>query len=938
MMMRFDEFFAAVHEGLSPFPWQSMLAEQLAATRVWPKVIDLPTASGKTAVLDIAVWHLAQQAELPPQERTAPRRIWFVVDRRIVVDEAYHRAEKIAAWLLKNGDSDVSQALRTISGFDAAREIPPLSVGRLRGGVLQDTGWASFPSQPAILTSTVDQFGSRLLFRGYGMGPGMWPIHAALAGNDALLVLDEAHLAGPLMQTLEAFERYRGKDWCEEQLALPWQMTMMSATPPANDCSHFPTTDQRSAALDHEKLRRRMNASKRAWLVPVALPKSSKKRPATACAHEAAVEAVKFVEAGRHRIAVMMNRVDAAVAAYDELHTQLEGQADVVLLTGRMRPFDREKLVEQLEPILKSGSTQTPGKPIVLVTTQCLEVGADFSFDALATECASLDALRQRFGRLDRLGELGTTEAVILAWHGDAADDANDPIYGQALRKTWNWLNEIAENKRVDFGIAAMQAKLDEVGDLSQMLPHRPNAPVLLPAYLDAWCQTGPKPHVEAEPSLFLHGPTAEQADVQVAFRRDLTEALDDEQWAKLVGLTPPVSGELLTVKLHRMCQWLAGESVVTESDVEGSGEDGEHAPDAQPPKRWVQYRGRSRNAEVVDDPKKLCPGDMLILSAEGWHHIPRTLGHGEQNGLVDIHEQAVAKSGRPQTFRLTRTLVNQWAREREDAVPLDVWLDVKDDESPDMDQWPEMSKLLQEIVPQDLNEAIKHLGKTPRLDKYADGFILTGPRPTHATKYESDPFEGGDDSLSLIGQPVSLELHTQQVVKLARQSAEQCVPTFAGALEKAAALHDEGKTDPRFQALLCNVSIPVSNGEPLAKSGRSGSQRDRELRHELGIEGFRHEMLSMQKAAEKYADDLLLHLIASHHGHARPFAPLFDDSVWQNPPPHHLGSGVAERFWTMTRRYGWWGLAYLEAVLRLADQHASRFPRQNKSEEVTGD
>lgn len=61
------------------------LADFLTFFRDWPRVIGLPTASGKNAIIDIAVFALAVRA---PE---ACRRIGFVVDRRVAVDEASER-------------------------------------------------------------------------------------------------------------------------------------------------------------------------------------------------------------------------------------------------------------------------------------------------------------------------------------------------------------------------------------------------------------------------------------------------------------------------------------------------------------------------------------------------------------------------------------------------------------------------------------------------------------------------------------------------------------------------------------------------------------------------------------------------------------------------------------------------------------------------------
>jgi CRISPR-associated endonuclease/helicase Cas3 len=215
--------------GYAPFPWQRMLAERLTDGK-WPRALDLPTAAGKTACIDIAIWALAAQAGRPVAERMAPRRIWFVVDRRIVVDEAYERACRIAEKLESAREGRLKAVADRLFELSGTMKRP-LATARLRGGVLCDDGWARLPSQPAVITSTVDQLGSRLLFRGYGHSSLAAPIFAGLATHDSLIILDEAHLSVPFLETLRGVERFRGEDWAEEPIHTPFAFTMLSATP-----------------------------------------------------------------------------------------------------------------------------------------------------------------------------------------------------------------------------------------------------------------------------------------------------------------------------------------------------------------------------------------------------------------------------------------------------------------------------------------------------------------------------------------------------------------------------------------------------------------------------------------------------------------------------------------------------------------------------------
>jgi len=983
----FADFFCALWDK-DPFPWQTMLAERAAAGR-WPDAIDLPTASGKTACLDIAVYALAAQASDP--NRKSARRIWFVVDRRIVVDEAFERAEKIAK-ALENPSSpsirSVAERLLDLRGLP--RRERPLAVGRLRGGVLRDDRWARIPSQAAIITSTVDQLGSRLLFRGYGHSALAAPIFAGLAGNDSLILLDEAHCAVPFLQTLRAVQMLRGPKWSEVANGTPFHAAVLSATPPGEDDGEvtdvFPAPDEeRTKALDHEVLQARLTASKRAVLEKV---KDEEKLTT-----KLAEAAENLARGGTLRVGVIVNRVARAMRIEEALRSKARRKVsdgeppafDVKLLTGRIRSVERDLLIGKDAPLHRHLRASKPDKlerPLILVSTQCLEVGADFSFDALVTECASLDALRQRFGRLARLGTPEISHAFILV--AESALKESDPIYGDALQATWEFLWNKAtsqpadkgkEMRIVDFGFEALRALIPPPEDLRPLLAPSPDAPVLLPAHLDLLCQTSPLPYPNPDVGIFLHGKRRSAAEVSVAFRCDL-DPERPQDWPEIVSLCRPVASEMFSVPLHRFRAWLQNEDSADKTgDVEGESADSDatHSERGQQPK-FLLCRGREKSA-VSSNPADIHPNSVIILPAprdkEGVAAV-RKLGQalcerGFGTEQLDVWELAMQSAGKAPVLRIHRQCLAPWLGVN-GCPPLRALIELVEGGEPMADELREALAAVREWKPDDQSTTPRHewllklfgeiAGFRIRdLAQHPGGGILLCAKRRNRAVDETNYFADEDDAPSEAPEEVPLAGHCAQVAATAEKLARACVGEPAARIALAAGQwHDAGKLDPRFQEVL-RGGAPGDESGPLAKSPRKPRSRGQAnaIREAAGLpDDFRHEMLSAQ-LTERFCDkpfsaeesELLLHLIASHHGHARPFAPvceddapptvnvqladkIFDLSAEERRsliPPHCFDSGVTDRFWALIRRYGWWGLAYHEAILRLADWYASEHP-----------
>ena len=399
----------------SPFPWQTRLLKTFAEG-VIPRSLDIPTGLGKTST--IAIWLVARALGAD-----VPRRIVYIVDRRVVVDQATEVAVGLRKWV------DENERIQEGLGLGGR----PLPISTLRGQFVDNREWLEDPACPAIVVGTVDMVGSRLLFEGYGVSRKMRPFHAGVLGCDNLFVLDEAHLVPPFERLLErvALDRDDLGPASETSLLVPPvpRLLSLSATGRSRGGHPFELDDESDSR--NEEIQRRLDAPKRATVESLCtgdeLSDVLVERAWTLAGRGVrSIRCIVFTDTRTDAEAVCSALLRLA-GKYDKKKSQVRA-ADVELLVGGRRQFERAEAAIQLRRLgFLAGSEGPPERPAFLVATSAGEVGVDLDADHLVCDLVPWERMIQRLGRVNRRGG-GDARVAIIGAQGPGREDGLEAV------------------------------------------------------------------------------------------------------------------------------------------------------------------------------------------------------------------------------------------------------------------------------------------------------------------------------------------------------------------------------------------------------------------------------------------------------------------------------------------------------------------------------
>jgi CRISPR-associated endonuclease/helicase Cas3 len=616
----------------------------------------------------------------------------------------------------------------------------------------------------------------------------------------------------------------------------------------------------------HPIVLKRINATKNLALHEVSDSKSTADRIAQI--------AIGYQDSGRAILVFMRTLKDMATVA-----GKLKGQS-VQRLTGTLRGLERDRLA-RTDPIFArflpkptiEPETKVEPKPgtVYLLCTSAGEVGVNISADDLVCDLTPFDSMAQRFGRVNRFGNRTDTRIDVV--HPAQFDDGE---YELRRKKTLVLLRELGGS-----GSPQALSSLDIDARWEAFTPD----PVFVDAsdiLFDSWALTTIRQPLPGRPPVadYLHGiPTDwEPPQTQVAWRWDVEliagDLLDDYRLQNLLDEYPLKPHELLrdqSARVFKELETLAkahAEAPVWLIDDEGEIES-------------------KTLGELINAGKEIIEDKTLLL--------PPSIG-GLTDGMLD--------GNAPHNAATHYDVADEW-RDSDDQ-PLRYRI-----EAVERGETPTGMRPIREIV----------------LEAPSDGSESEEIAPSGRTwLWYVRPADADDDGSKSARFDQLLADHLNSAEGFAEGLARKlCLNAVeATAVRLAAKWHDLGKDRKLWQN-----SIGNRGPQSLAKSkGRMRSVDLSSYRHEYGS------LLDLCKLPEFAAQpddvkELVLHLVAAHHGRGRPHFPqpeVFDPKHPQREADA-LSREVPRRFARLQRKYGRWGLAWLESLVRAADVLASQPP-----------
>ncbi len=145
------------------------------------------------------------------------------------------------------------------------------------------------------------------------------------------------------------------------------------------------------------------------------------------------IEIIRDYLAKGTSVLVIVNNVKTA----QNLYKTIGYDTSVRLLHSGFNKIDRNKIEESIT------NENEQERPQLLIATQAVEVSLDIDYDVAFIENAPIDALIQRFGRVNRAGKKGQSPVFLFE-----NIIGNTPFYDkEVLLKTWTSLSELNEEE-----------------------------------------------------------------------------------------------------------------------------------------------------------------------------------------------------------------------------------------------------------------------------------------------------------------------------------------------------------------------------------------------------------------------------------------------------------------------------------------------------------